>query len=263
MIAGMLVLGAADAKADADDPVLPAICTDRPTKSNYAWTVDPDHFQYEADLLNVSATGSNGSSSETWFVLNPTLKYGLAPGVDVEASFSPFVSARNDRAGGSSQVTGPSDLTVRLKYRFLDVDGSALQAALLPYVKAPTARLGIGNGAWEGGFLLPLNYKLTDTITLTTVPEIDILKNGWNDGRHVSTSQLVNIGFALPADFTLYAELWGSWNFDPAGTVEQYSADAATAYAVTRYLQIDMGVNFGLNAATPDVQGYIGIAQKF
>ena len=92
---------------------------------------------------------------------------------------------------------------------------------------------------------------------------MDILKNSLDGGRHVSTAQLVNIGFALPANFTLYAELWGSWNFDPMGTVAQYSADAALAYAVTPYLQIDMGVNFGLNAATPDVQGYVGLAHKF
>ena len=71
------------------------------------------------------------------------------------------------------------------------------------------------------------------------------------------------MGIALPGNFTRYAELWGAWNFDPAGTVEQFSADTALAYAVTPYLQLDAGLNFGLNAVTPDVQGYLGISQKF
>jgi hypothetical protein len=244
--------------------VLPAICTDRPTKSNYACTVETGHFQYETDLFNATAYTSGGSSTETWLILNPTLKYGIAPGIDIEGSFSPLVLVRaQDDAGGSSEITGASDLIVRLKYQFAGIGGSTLQASVLPYVKAPTARPAIGNGAWEGGILMPVNYKLTDTITLTTVPELDMLKNDLDDGRHVSTAQLVNIGFALPANFTLYAELWGSWNFDPAGTVEQFSADAAIAYAVTPYFQIDTGLNFGLNASIPDVQGYVGISQKF
>ena len=39
---------------------LNAICTDRPTKSNYACTVDAGHVQYESDLLNGSFLRLNG-----------------------------------------------------------------------------------------------------------------------------------------------------------------------------------------------------------
>jgi hypothetical protein len=37
----------------------------------------------------------------------------------------------------------------------------------------------------------------------------------------------------------------------------------ALAFGLTDYLQIDGGVNRGLNAATPQVQGYLGLSQKF
>jgi hypothetical protein len=264
--AGLLILTSVSASAQegaGGQSDLPAICTDRPTKSNFACTVEAGHFQHETDLFNVTRVRDGAGSSDTWLILNPTLKYGIAPGIDIEANFSPSVIVRSQGASGVSEIAGPGDLTLRLKYQIADWDGSRLQAALLPYIKAPTARRGIGNGAWEGGMLMPVNYKLTDSITLTTVPELDILKNGLDDGRHLSTSQLVNIGFALPAGFTLYAELWSAWNFDPAGTIRQYSADAALAYAVNPYFQIDVGLNVGLSAATPDLQGYIGLAQKF
>jgi hypothetical protein len=264
--AGMLILAPA-ALAEGENAgnrdELPAICTDRPTKSNYACTVEPDHVQIETDLFNVTSDRDGASATDAWFVFNPTLKYGIASGIDIEANFAPLVIVRSESASGTSQIAGPSDLYVRLKYRFFESEGSRVQATLLPYFKAPIARPGIGNGAWEGGLLLPVNVRLTDTVTLTTVPELDILENRLNGGRHLSTAQLVNIGLALPANFTLYAELWGAWHFDPAGTVRQYSADAALAYAATPYLQIDAGLNIGLNAATPDIQGYIGIAQKF
>jgi hypothetical protein len=37
----------------------------------------------------------------------------------------------------------------------------------------------------------------------------------------------------------------------------------ALAFGVTDYLQVDGGVNRGLNAATPRVQAYLGLSQKF
>lgn len=245
-------------------PELSSICTDRPTKSNYACTVDEGHFQYEADVFNGSSLRLNGVTTDTWLVVNPTLKYGLTPNIDIEANFSPLAIVRtHDNAGGGQTLTGVSDLYVRMKYEFLNSDGGNLQATILPYVKAPTARIGIGNGAVEGGVLLPVNYKLTDLVTLTTVPEIDVFKDAIGNGRHVNTVQLINLGVSLPNGFTLYGELWGDWNFDPAGTSRQFSADAALAYGVTPYLQLDVGANFGLNRYTPGAQVYVGVAQKF
>ena len=255
---------AAQTAAVSADSSLPAICTDRPTKSNFACTVEPDHFQYEADIANFASYNANGVTTQTWIVINPTFKYGLTPQIDIEANFSPFVSARShDRTGLHATETGVSDLYLRMKYQFVNIDDGAFQATLLPYVKVPAAKPGIGNEAIEGGLLVPVNYKLTDTITLTAVPELDIFKNALDDGRHANTAQLVNVGFALPGNFTLYGELWGDWTFDPTGTVTQLSADAALAYGVTPYLQLDVGLNVGLNRNTPDLQGYIGIAQKF
>lgn len=246
------------------EPALSSICTDRPTKSNYACTVDEGHFQYEADVANGSFLRLNGVTTDTWLIINPTLKYGLTPNVDVEVNFSPLEIIRtHDNSGAEQTLTGVSDLYLRLKYEFLNTDGGNLQATILPYIKAPTARIGIGNGAVEGGLILPVNYKITDLITLTTVPEVDVFKDAIGNGRHVNTVQLINVGVSLPDNFTLYGELWGDWNFDPAGTTRQFSADTALAYGVTPYLQIDAGLNFGLNRYTPGVQAYIGVAQKF
>lgn len=272
----MLVPAKAFAAQPADQPAsaqsatadtelaLGSICTDRPTKSNYACTVDEGHFQYEADVANGSFLRLNGVTTDTWLMINPTLKYGLTPNVDVELNFSPLEIVRtHDSSGGGQTLTGVSDLYLRLKYEFLNTDGGNLQATILPYLKAPTARIGIGNGAVEGGLILPVNYKITDLVTLTTVPEVDFFKNAIGNDRHVNTAQLINLGIALPDNFTLYGELWADWNFDPSGTLRQFSADAALAYGVTPYLQLDAGLNFGLNRNTPGVQAYIGVSQKF
>jgi hypothetical protein len=63
--------------------------------------------------------------------------------------------------------------------------------------------------------------------------------------------------------FTISGELWGAWDFDPSGTVRQYSLDGAAAFLLSNNVQIDAGVNFGLNRNTPDVELYSGIAFRF
>jgi len=243
---------------------LSAICTDRPTKSNAACSVEEGHFQYETDLFNGTFLRAGGVATDTYLVTNPSLKYGLTKTIDIEVNIAPYeVVHTSDRSGDRSTLGGVGDLYFRLKYNFYNSADGKLSVAIIPYVKAPTARLGIGNGAVEGGAILPVDYKLTDRITFALVPEVDAFKDSTGDGRHVNTAQLVNIGYSLPHNVTIYGELWGDWNFDPAGTIRQYSADVAVAWGFTQYMQFDAGLNFGLNRSTPAVQPYFGVSQKF
>jgi hypothetical protein len=75
--------------------------------------------------------------------------------------------------------------------------------------------------------------------------------------------QLVDVGIAASPRLSLTAELWGQWDWDPAGTERQYSADGAAAYLLGNSVQLDGGANFGLNRNTPDVELYAGISKRF
>jgi len=247
----------------ADPATLTAICTDRPSKSNYACTVDAEHFQYESDLVNASSLRQGDEATTTWLILNPTLKYGVTDNLDVEANMTALEIVRTqDTPGTRATLMGVSDLYLRVKYEFVNVP-KVVQAAIIPYVKAPTGRAGIGDGAVEGGLLLPINYEPNALLTLTLMPEADSYANSVGAGQHLNTSEVFTLAFNLPRNLTLYAELWADWNLDPARTIRQRSADFALAFGLTDYLQIDGGVNRGLNAATPQVQGYLGLSQKF
>ena len=267
ILSGILVatgLGAGKAFAEnADATELPAICTDRPAKSNATCTVEAGHLQYEADLVNYTRLHVDGVRTETWLATNPTVKFGLTDSLDVELNVAPWavVRTRDDHSGATAILRGPGDVFTRVKWKLYGDD--QVTAALLPYIKAPTARHGIGNGAVESGLLVPIGYAWTDKITLTTVPEVDSLKDADGVGHHFNTAQLVNIGYALPNNVSVYGELWGNWNVDPTRTVRQFSADIAVAWGVTKFLQVDAGVNVGLNSNTPRAQVYVGVAQKF
>ena len=165
-------------------------------------------------------------------------------------------------SAGLSKISGVGDLFLRVKQRLTPSDAKA-QFALIPYFKIPTAKTGLGNRKAEGGvigtgvFTLPVGFSLTFT------PEIDDLENANLDGHHAQLVGAVNISKTLSPKVTANAELWTAQNYDPLGTVRQYSLDGAIAYVPSSNLQFDAGANIGLNRYTPGSQLYVGVARRF
>jgi len=238
------------------------ICTDRPTKSNFACTVPNGQVQIEADGFNWLSNSAGGARTDQLLFTNPTVKFGLSDSSDIQLSWVPFTRIRSrDAADRVTTQTGVGDVTLRFKQRLTD-PAAAFQLALLPFVKLPTARLGIGNGEVEGGVAVPMNYSVPGGWTITLGPQLDVLADFDGDGHHLGLTGLVNLAKQIGA-FTLYNELWTSQNFDPSGTVRQYSYDVSLAWLPKPVLQFDIGANIGLNAATPDLVAYVGVSTRF
>jgi hypothetical protein len=139
-----------------------------------------------------------------------------------------------------------------------------VQVALDPFVKIPTATRKLGNGKVEGGLVVPVAIPLGQgPLTLSLDPELDLLADDDRRGRHLATQQVVNLGLQVNDKLGVSAELWGEREWDPAGTRTQVSADGAVAYLVSSSLQLDGGVNLGLNRRTPDVELYTGVSARF
>ena len=251
---------AAPAAAAPSGP--PALCTDRPTKATSACTVPQGMFQLETDLFNFTRLSDSGVKLDTILYSNPTLKYGLTSSTDIQVNIAPYETVRLHGAVPTTTLHGVGDLYLRVKQRLTASDAKA-QFAIVPYVKIPTAKSGIGNRKVEGGLVGTGVFSLPSGFTLTITPEIDALENAAVDGHHVQLVGALNVGKTLSSKLTVYAELWTSQNYDPIATVRQYSADAAFAYLASPNLQLDAGVNVGLNRVTPDVQTYVGISTRF
>ncbi len=242
----------------ADSP----ICTDRPTKSNFACTVPKGLLQVEADGFAVIRTHGADVRSDQYLFTNPTLKFGLSGSSDIQLNWVPFTRLRTrDSSGAVHTLSGVGDATIRFKQRLTSADG-AFQLALLPFIKLPTARAGIGNGRVEGGIAVPVNISAPGGWTFTLGPQLDVLADADGRGRHMGFTGLINIAKQI-GPFTLYNELWTSQNFDPAGTVRQVSYDVSLAWLARSTLQFDIGANVGLNRDTPDLVLYLGAAARF
>ena len=249
LLLACLMLGSAAAAHAADeDP----ICADRPGKATPTCTVPAGMVQVETGLVD----WVHDRGSDELDIGGTAVKFGMTDRLHLELDLPVYVDVRHGPSGFG-------DSSVALKYRL--TNGSApVQVAVRPFVKIPTAKHSLGNGKVEGGIALLADSTFgKSSVGWDIAPEVDVVADSDGSGYHIATTAAASVGVPLSSRLTLSGEVWGAWDFDPAGTVRQYSLDGAIAYLVSKDAQLDAGVNFGLNRDTPDVELYTGIAFRF
>jgi hypothetical protein len=256
---GTILLAQGSAAAADEQP----ICANRPGKSTPTCTVPTARFQIETGLADWSLQKMPGERDTSLVIGETAVEYGLTDHSDIEVDFTPWQRATSSGPGMASRATGIGDVAVIYKHRLTSGEGP-LQVAAAPVVKVPTAKASLGNGKWEGGLLLPIDYAFGKSpFSLNLTPEVDWVANAGGGGHHAAMAQVASLGWQVSRKLSLSAELWGQWDWDPSGTTRQYSADATIAYLIGNDLQLDAGANFGLNRATPDVELYAGFSKRF
>lgn len=245
--------------AQADDAPL---CTDRPSRSNNVCTVPKGHVQIESDLINWTRDDAGGVRTDVIAYTSPTIKLGIGGATDVQATFTPILAVRTRDGADVSSRRGFGDVYLRIKQRLTSED-APLKIGIMPLVKIPTAARGIGNGAWEPGVSVPIQYELPNGFSLGASPEINMVLDHDGRGRHPFVIGTINIGRSVTDSFAIGAELWTGHDLDSAGAERQYTADVFATWLVAPLLQLDAGANFGLNERTPDAQIYMGVSTRF
>src|SRR5687767_1831574 len=111
--------------------------TDRPDKTESAYTVDAGHFQVEADLLGYSYDRHNTSfaneRAESWNVATLKLKVGLCNSTDLQFVVPTYNRVRlADRTTGTvERNSGFGDIATRLKVNVWGNDGGTTALALM------------------------------------------------------------------------------------------------------------------------------------
>jgi hypothetical protein len=249
------------------DSQLRSFAPDRPPKADSAYTVDAGHFQYETDLLNYSQTNFGGVTTRLYQALDPVWKLGLTNWVDFELQFNGYQNlTATDNATGAAveKGAGLGDVFVKSKINLFGNDGGSAALAIIPYVKIPSDAPTISNGVVEGGLIAPFQLQLPHDFGLTLMSEVDALKDANDSGRHANFVDLVNLNHAVPGIKNLSAaiEFFSSVGTDP-NTPPIYTFDTALIYLLTSNVQLDAGVDFGLNRAAPAVQVFVGLSQRF
>jgi hypothetical protein len=185
--------------------------TDRPDLTESPFTVDAGHFQIEMDVVNYSRDRRNydNTTVETASFAPMNLKVGLCNRMDLHVIVEPWISVRTrDRVANTTEKNrGFGDITSRFKFNLWGNDGGQTALGLMPFVKLPSNQDNVGNNSVKGGLIIPFAAELPAGWGFGAMLEVDVLKDGDNDGYHLDSFR-VSLSAA-----TLWVGWADMWNF--------------------------------------------------
>jgi hypothetical protein len=250
------------------DALLREMATDRPDKTESAYSVDAGHYQIEMDLLSYtydrSSAGGERLTTKALAIAPINMKVGILNNVDLQIIAETYnIQRTKDRdTNSSTRVSGFGDLLLRCKTNLWGNDGGPSALGVMPFVKIPTAPSDLGNGALEGGIIFPFAVDLPADWGLGAQAEVDWLQDANSSDYHPEFLNTVTVSHDIAGKLGGYVELLSNVSAE-RGAKWIATFDFGFTYAVTRDIQFDAGVNIGLTDAADDLNPFIGLSMRY
>jgi Putative MetA-pathway of phenol degradation len=246
------------------DAQLREMATDRPDKTESAYSVDAGHYQIEMDLLSYTYDRSDAETVKSLGVAPINMKVGILNNVDLQIIAESYnIQWTKDRAANSStRISGFGDLLLRCKTNLWGNDGGPTALAVMPFVKVPTNQHGLGNGALEGGIIFPFAMELPADWGLGAQAEMDHLQDANSSDYHQEFINTITVSHDIVGKLAGYIELFSNVSTE-RGAKWIATFDFGFTYALTRDIQLDAGMNVGLTSAADDLNPFIGLSMRF
>jgi hypothetical protein len=236
---------------------------DRPDATESPYTVDAGHYQLEMDFANFTYDQNNGTTTKAWDLGDFNFKIGLLNNVDLQLGYENYLNVHTeDSLGHSTTQSGFGDIITRMKINLWGNDSGKTAFALLPFIKFPTSTDHLGNHAVEGGMIFPFAVSLPYDFDLSMETSAGVFKNSDDDNFHEETILSASVGHHLFAKFSGFWEVAGNFSTEPhSGSV--VTLDTGLEYEVSKNIIIDLNCYFGVTAAAPDYNPFMGITWRF
>lgn len=240
-------------------------CPERPGLNTPPCIIDKGHVSVETALADWTLDNQPDQRTDTVLIGDTKLRVGLTDTIEAQIGWTPHGHVRQrDKASGAVSHDGAvGDVSLGAKINLLNPAGDKTSVAVLPYVTLPVGRSPIGAGDWGAGVLLPLNFSLSDTVSLAATPEADAAVDQDGHGRHPAYSGTAGLAFKLSKAVTLTGETQVLRDEDPSGHTTQALAALSLGWMAAKHLQFDLFGAAGLNRDAPDVELYAGISRRF
>jgi hypothetical protein len=245
------------------------LMTDRPDNTESPFTVNPGHLQFETTLYGYARSypdiASDVSDSGEFGTTN--IRLGLTNSSEVNAIWQPYGSVQTHAPdpANSTRQSGVGGLEIRGKFNLWGNDTfetpGATAFGLLPYVSLPTDRgNGVSPDAVEGGLILPYAIKLAEKFDLSLNTGIAAVHNDNTSGYRPEYLASASLGQDWTEKLSSYYEFFGEFN-TPRGNA--LTLATGVTYQVTRNLQFDTGINFGVTNAADRFNPFVGVSARY
>lgn len=243
--------------------------TDRPDTTESPFTVDAGHIQFETGLFSYSKShpDSAGTVNRSYEYGTTNLRIGLTNAIELSVIYAPYgiekFSSPDPTARG--RFSGSGDLTVRAKLNFWGNDKfnnpGDTAFGLLPFVIIPTDKgNGVSSDFTQGGIIFPFAIKLSEKFDLGVNGGVQWIHNDDAPGYHKEYLATASLGYQWNEKVSTYYEVAATFS-TPQGDAVQLGT--GIMYLLTKNLQLDAGINFGVTSAAPRINPFVGISARF
>ena len=251
------------------DRLLRDLSTDRPDTTESPFTVDAGRVQIETNLFGYtrSRPDAQGTVTDTYELGTTNVRIGLTHNTEVGFVWQPYGTVRTRQVDPVTifRDAGIGGLEFRAKFNlwgndtFDKVGASAL--ALLPFVTVPTDRHnGISPEYVEGGLIVPLAIKLSEKFGLGLNAGVVYIRDSASSGYHAEYLSSASLSYEWNDKVSTYYEVAAQFRADGGEVVV---LGTGLTYKVTKNVQLDAGVNFGVTSAADRINPFIGMTTRF
>jgi outer membrane putative beta-barrel porin/alpha-amylase len=244
---------------------------DRPDTTESPFTIDAGHVQVETNLFGYARSRPDleGTITDTFDVATSNIRTGLTNSAEIDFVLQPYgvmITHPLDRSR-AFRSSGVGGLEILAKFNLWGNDTfgapGSTALALLPFVSLPLDRTnGISPAFVEGGLIVPFGVQLSDKFELELNAGGLYLRDSGAARHHAEFLTSASLAYQWTETFGTYYEVVAQvGRQDPQGDI--VLLDSGFTYLLTKNVQLDGGVNFGVTPAAPRINPFVGITARF
>jgi hypothetical protein len=253
------------------DSLLRDLSTDRPDMTESPFTVDAGHLQIETNIFGYSRSRPDQDSTVTksYDYATTNFRIGLTNWAEFNVVLQPYgvIKTRPLDPAEATRNSGIGGVDLRVKINLWGNDTfespGATAFGLLPFVTLATDRdNGISPTGTEGGLIVPFAMKLTDKFSLGVNGGLHVVRNEDEPGTHTEWLSSASISYEWTENLSTYYEIAGRFGTrDPRGDIGILAT--GFTYKLSKNVQLDGGINFGVTNAADRINPFVGISARF
>lgn len=275
LTAGGVTASAADDKTiyslanPTPDRLMRDMTTDRPDITEVPFTVDAGRVQIETTAFGYarSRPDADGAVTGGYELMGSNIRIGVTHDLEATIIVAPYARQRTVGPAVGTVASGSGAVVLRAKWNIWGNDtfgkSSSTAFAMLPYVSLPTeAHNGVSPEALDGGLQTFFAAELGGNFSFGMNAGLHSVKNLDAVGRHVETTASATLGYAWTEKFSTYGEVAARTGLRE-GMGDVGLVGGGMAYRITKDVQLDCGVNFGVTPASPRYSPFVGLSARF
>lgn len=237
--------------------------TDRPDKTESAYTLSPGRFQFEATIYSYSEDKSDSldKRQRTQNIADLQIRAAATENGEAQLMMPAFTKEDIKDNQGKTHTSSAGDIVLRYRQNIHGNDRSSHFAwAIMPYTKLPAGKFS--NDVVEGGIMFPTAIELDNKWSMGAMLD---LSHAYNEEENSWRTDYITT-WALSRSFTErlngFIELYNQVSDDTSQAAVS-TFDFGVTWQQTKDLQLDLGSFIGLTDAAVDETFFTGVAMRF